>query len=260
MRRSRILTLFIVTVFLASSISLSNRATAGLPPPFSEWEISGPLSPIGFLSMEQREEATGNIYEFMLMNGTSASISLIVTPSEYASEFPLILNLFLSGRAVDDWGREMEDVSVTFSQNPVILKSADDQVLLNVTLTANEDASNEVYEMRFGRRFEGGGETFSRSFYLRIINGPRLTIIKLVTVTTTSSTTIRQTYSTTVTVTSQVTETKTAVFTTYTETRVIPQDWVGSIQSSSIGIGIAVAGIVIAYAIFRRGGDVVKVS
>ncbi|MCL4437303.1 MAG: hypothetical protein M1503_04840 [Thaumarchaeota archaeon] len=166
-------------------------AAAMTPSPPSEWDLGKPFSPTGFVFNDTVRDLTGNdIPEFNIFNGTSASVKVTVKPTPYVMSFPLKLNLTVGGNLVKnifgyDSGPVMQDVQVSLPQNPVIIKSADDQATIPVAFTAKADASANLYRIHFGRRWgassnEGGGY----SFYIRVINGHQVT-----TTTTTTSTT-----------------------------------------------------------------------
>ncbi len=195
MLRNRSLTLLLTTLLLVLLIlSFSGSSVAQAPPPPPQWAIGEPFSPTGFFSVGQRTLGDQNLYEFTILNGTTASVSLLIKPSASVSEFPLTLDIFLSVRA-EKYGYFEADgglkgVFVTLSPNPIILKSAYDRANLTITFTARNNAIDRLYQIGLGRTLEvNAAETRGISFYLKIISG-HITTSTTTTATLTSTTTL----------------------------------------------------------------------
>lgn len=207
MLHNRSLTLLTTLLPALLILSFSGSSVAQAPPPPPQWAIGEPVSPTGFFSVEQRTLGDQNLYEFTILNGTTASVSLPIKPSASVSEFPLTLDIFLSVRA-EKYGYLEADgglkgVFATLSPNPVILKSAYDRANLTITFTARNDAIDRLYRIGLGRTLGvNAAETRGISFYLKIISGRITTSTTTTTATLTSTTTLSTTLTSMTTLTS----------------------------------------------------------
>ncbi len=185
--------------------------------------------------------------EFVLRRGTMGTFNITLTSSEDA---PVLVTLRLGGNAprYAVWGGEGKSLpyGIIYNIEPDRLTLApNSSATVTIRIAATSDTEMRSYSLSpFIALYEGSrSEEGGYSIVLTVTEG-----ISLTTHTTNGTAYVSQT------VTTSVTETKTAVLTTYTETKILPANLPEFIQSASIGIGIAVAGIAIALAISRRQG------
>ena len=175
----------LVLAVICTPLLFAPRSESAIPAPPIPYASSQPLSPNGFLITEQiynQDWTSGTSYLITILNGTSGSFDLEIKPSDPCKsgcrgwEFPLNIELRLSFRPIDDlvitdWGGKhrqlsgvsappggyssvVEDVSVTISPNPIVLRLGD-AVKVKVTITAKTSATHGLYEVRLATRIDG---------------------------------------------------------------------------------------------------------
>lgn len=169
MVKKKTLIVALVIISLVSIVSISYTVYGLGPPPDFEWEVSEPFLPKGFFSLDENLSGGNIINEFTLLNGTSASFNLLISPKLSVSEFPLNLNLFVNVK-------DTEDVVTILSQNPVTLESEDDRHNVTVILAVRGTANEGTYDLRIGRTL-GISASESKPLFINLIilNGKAVT-------------------------------------------------------------------------------------
>lgn len=221
--------------------SFSGIAMAIGPPPQLPWEIGEPFSPVGF-AVASQPLGKGMGYEFTMLNGTSASVTIQVKPTTYA-EFPLNLNFSMRAVAVTAiYGQRistgLRNVSAILSPDSITLKNVSDRANVTITFTARKDATDTLYGIDFGIDSGPGiSSSFGPVFYLRV-NPAHITWTGTTTTaaTTTTATTITTVISTT-TVSTTLTNT---ITTTSTEQVTEPSTYGWAISATVATVVLAV--------------------
>jgi len=185
----------------------SGKVVAIGPPPNFQWAVGEPFSPVGFFSIGTRTSDEGHtVTVFTMLNGTSASFKLKITPDDLAYKFPINMTL----QVHTSFDAQPKDVSIALSQNFTIFKSKEDSFNLTVTLITKSNASEGTHRLGIGKVYDAGSSESGPLFIdVNILKGYQATI----TTTSTTTSTFEKTISTTITNTASTTMTETVTLT-----------------------------------------------
>jgi hypothetical protein len=213
------------------------------PPPQTYWTVGEPFSPVGFYNVSQ-PEGEGHGYEFTVLNGTSASVTIPIMPTKYAESFPLNLNLSVRASTIKDGqylSTGLRNVSAVLVPNIVTLKNPADSVNVTMIFTAKKNAADTLYEIQLGM-WSGSGPSSG----LGALYHFRIRSTNMMGTSVTATTTITSTTTTTTSIT-QVSTATTVATVTQVETIMNLSIYTWAISASTIAIILAVI------ALRRRG-------